>query len=117
MICKGIIKDENTIELKVSMPFETGQQVSILILPYCEEQADSSKANSQPLRLSAEEVEALELVVGQGEAVVAKRVQGSSPLDVARVMRALPSVPPEDVGALERAMTEDRNSQDEGWNS
>ena len=109
MICSGIIKDKNTIELKISMPFEAGQRVSLLILPHLEECADD--ADSQPLRLPTEEVDALELIVSQGKSISAKQVQGSSPVDIARVMRALPNVPPEDVGALERAMMEGKNLQ------
>ena len=109
MICSGIIKDKNTIELKISMPFEAGQRVSLVILPYREECADD--ADSQSPRLPTEEVNALELIVGQDKSMSTKQVQGSSPVDIARVMRALPNVPPEDVGALERAMMEGKNLQ------
>lgn len=116
MICNGIVKDDKTIELNVSMSLEIGQRVSLVILPYDEERQDLSKTTTHQPHLSSDEIDELERIVGQGKPRITKRVQGSSPVDVARVMRALPSVPSEDVGALERAMTEDKNMQGEARN-
>ena len=65
MIWNGIMKDDKTIELKVSICLlRYGQRVSILcILPYNEEQPRFIKGTiHQPLRLSSDEVEALERI-------------------------------------------------------
>ena len=44
MIRSGVVKDDKTIELKVSMSFEVGQRVSLAIFPYDEDRAGSPEA-------------------------------------------------------------------------
>ena len=123
MICNGVVKDDKTVEVKVSLPFEAGQRVSLLILPYAEARADSSKSDMREHRLSSDEVDELERILEQDRPKIAKQVRGTPAVDVARIMRALPvpggspadivrvasgppHVPHEDIEALERATEE-----------
>ena len=111
MICNGVVKDDKTIELKVSMPFEAGQRVSLAILPFEEDGCTGAdKAALKGFRptttSSAEGAAKLERLMEESKQPHYKHVSGGSPADIVRVALAPPHVPSEDIEALERATEE-----------
>ena len=108
MICNGVVKDDKTIELTVSMPFEAGQRVSLAILPFEDDGCtDTDEAALKGLRpASAEGAAKLERLMEESKQPNYKHVSGGSPADIVRVALAPPHVSSEDIEALERAIEE-----------
>lgn len=117
MICNGVVKDDKTIELKVSMPFEAGQRVSLAILPF--EEDDCTGADKATLKgprpASAEGAAKLERLMEESKQPHYKHVFGGSPADIVRVALAPPHLSDEDVAALDRSIEEGKSPPSEGW--
>ena len=114
MIISGVVGEDNTIKVDGLLTLQVGQRVSLAIFPYEEDDSGACNASLQPRSLSSNEIDELERITKKRKPRIAKPVRGGSPADISRVMRSLPSVPPEDVGALERAISEGRDISGEG---